>query len=116
MNISIIMFPVQNLTPLIFSLITLYSSILWLHKFIPFSPMWILHLNISLLICVSLFESYQFVEISQHINKNTTVHFSLHKIFYSKLNTICGFKQIDHLTDNILKVEFETAVHISQSL
>ena len=109
---SIILLPVKYLTFFVL-LGTLDSTVLRFDKTVPVSPFRVLYLHASLLIGVSLFKSNEFVEISQHIDKHTTVLFSFQKIIKSKLNATVRLEYIHHLTNNILEIEIYIALHIS---
>lgn len=99
------MLPIKNLTTFFIFLRALYSTILRLHKPIPISPIRILNLDISLLIRIPLLETNKFIEVRQHIDKNTTLMLSFKEIIQSKLYIVLRLKDIHHLANNVLEIK-----------
>lgn len=61
MNSSVIMLPIEYFSAFIIFLHILDPTILRNDKPIPISPIWILHLHISVFIGISLLKTYKFV-------------------------------------------------------
>ncbi len=99
------MFPVKDLSSLIILLCTLNPSILGFYESIPICPIGILHLYVPIFIGISLLKANKLIEISKHINEDTTVTPPLEKVLESELYAICRFEKIDHLADDILEIE-----------
>lgn len=52
-----------------------------------------------------MLEADEFVEVCEHVDKNTAVSPPLKEVFESELNAVFGFEEIDHLTDYVLEIK-----------
>ena len=112
---SIILLPIEDLTIFVF-LSTLNPPVLRFYEPIPFSPIRVLSFDVPLLIGIPLLEANKFVQVGEHVDKDTAVGFPLEKIFEGELDAAIGFEEIDHLAYDVLEVKIKVALHIGQTL
>jgi len=110
------MLPVEHLSPFVIFLHILDPPVLGYNKAIPVGPIGVLHLHIPVFICIPLLEADEFVEIGEHIDEHTALVLAPEEVLDCELDAVLGFEDVDHLTDDVLEVEVEIALHIGQSL
>jgi hypothetical protein len=106
------MLPIKNFSSLLVLLTAFDTPVFRLHETIPFSPMRILDFDVTLFVGVSLLETNEFVQISQHVDENSAFSFPLEEICQGELNSIFRFEEINHLADYVFEVKIKIALHI----
>jgi len=99
------MLPIEHFSPFVILLHILDPPVLRNNEPVPIRPIWVLHLHISILIGISLLETYQFVQIREHIDEHTALVLPLQEVINSKLDAVLGLEDINHLADNVLEIE-----------